>query len=105
MTYITTTCVKCGEVEVPVARLVLRVGSVEDAGECVARCPRCTALLHRAVNAAMAAMLITVGVHVSRWGPVDVDRFDAAPFTHDDVVAFADALAGAAPPFDEMMFW
>jgi len=90
VTFLKTTCDQCGEIELPVDRVVLRICENEDSGVCVIRCPSCGNRFVKEANDAMIVMLLAVGIEVSMWtaavtGPVD----DGLPaITHDDLVTF-----------------
>lgn len=90
MTFVKTTCEHCGEIELPVDRVVLRICENEDSGVCVFRCPTCGERFVREANDAMIVMLLAVGIEVSMWssavtGPVDGDL---PAITYDDLATF-----------------
>ena len=88
--FLKTTCECCGEIELPVDRVVLRICEHEERGVCVFRCPSCSRRFVREANDAMIVMLLAVGIEVSMWssavtGPVDGDL---PAITHDDLATF-----------------
>lgn len=98
VTFLKTTCEHCGEIELPIDRVVLRIRMSEDNGMCVFRCPLCGCRFVREANEAMIVMLLAVGIEVSVWSTPVSRRVDTAlpAFTHDDLTAFRRHL-GAEP--------
>ena len=97
MTFVTTTCASCGEIEVPVGRVLLRELDAVGGAVCVVRCPSCRARLTKETNLAMRALLESVGVEVSRWRPGVEDRVPAlGAITPDEVAAFRAGLEADA---------
>ncbi len=105
MSFLKTTCDRCGEIELPVARVLLRIDPTTSTRSCVVRCPHCGDRFLKEANEAMVALLLTVGIEVSMW----TGRFGKAsdsseaeshtdgvsstePITHDDLVAFRELL-------------
>lgn len=94
MTFVKTTCEHCGEIELPVDRVVLRIFENEDSGVCVFRCPSCSRRFVKEANDAMIVMLLAVGIEVSLWssavtGPVDGDL---PAISYGDLMAFRQRL-------------
>lgn len=67
MSLLKTTCEHCGEIELPVERVLLRICEDDDTGVCVIRCPNCSRRFVKAANEAMMVMLLAVGIEVSVW--------------------------------------
>lgn len=91
MSLLKTTCETCGEIELPIERVLLRICETDDTGVCVIRCPSCGVRFVKEANDAMIVMLLAVGIEVSMWssalnGPADTGELPA--ITHDDLVAF-----------------
>lgn len=81
MTFLTTTCERCGRIELPLSRVLLRICEDDESGVCVIRCPECGRRFVKAANDAMVVMLLAVGIEVSRW---------SAALTSADAVACPD---------------
>ncbi|MFN8053582.1 MAG: hypothetical protein U0Q22_19255 [Acidimicrobiales bacterium] len=67
MSLLKTTCEHCGEIELPIERVLLRICEDDDTGVCVIRCPSCSRRFVKAANEAMMVMLLAVGIEVSVW--------------------------------------
>lgn len=67
MSFLKTTCDHCGEIELPVERVLLRIDERDDSGVCVFRCPTCGRRFVKEANDAMMVMLLAVGIEVSMW--------------------------------------
>jgi hypothetical protein len=90
VSFLKTTCDECGEIELPVERVLLRICETDDSGVCVIRCPQCGRRFVKEANDAMIVMLLAVGIEVSMWsaavtGPI---TGDLPAITHDDLVVF-----------------
>lgn len=78
MALLKTTCERCGEIELPVARVLLRICEDGGSGVCVIRCPDCGQRFVKAANDAMIVMLLAVGIEVSMWSTALSTAHDAA---------------------------
>ena len=67
MALLKTTCKRCGEIELPVERVLLRICEDDETGVCVIRCPDCGDRFVKPANDAMIVMLLAVGIEVSMW--------------------------------------
>lgn len=67
MALLKTTCERCGEIELPVERVLLRICEDDESGVCVIRCPECGSRFVKPANDAMIVMLLAVGIEVSMW--------------------------------------
>lgn len=75
MPHVTTTCPRCGTIDVPLAEIVLRVCEDDSSGACVVRCPACGSRFAKDANDAMMIMMVTFGVDVTVWQrPAEVDE-------------------------------
>ena len=105
MSFLKTTCDRCGEIELPVARVLLRIDPTTSTRSCVVRCPLCGDRFLKEANEAMVALLLTVGIEVSMWtgrfgsssesfgAGSDSDGVSSTePITHDDLVEFRKLL-------------
>jgi len=93
---ITTTCPTCGEIELPIADVVLRVCDEDQTGACVVVCPTCGARFAKPANDVMMIMLVTFGIDVVVWQrPAEVDErpIEHPPLSPLDMDRFSDALS------------
>lgn len=67
MSMLKTTCENCGEIELPVDRVLLRIDQQSPAGVCVIRCPHCRRRFLKEADQFMVALLLAVGIEVSVW--------------------------------------
>lgn len=74
MSLLKTTCAACGEIELPVSRVVLRICTEDRSGVCVIRCPECGSRFVKEANDAMIVMLLAVGIEVSMWSSASAAR-------------------------------
>lgn len=88
MSFLRTTCARCGEIELPVDRVVLRISEVDDAGVCVFRCPDCGHRFVKPANDAMIVMLLAVGIEVSMWPPTGAAPGELGSITHGELDDF-----------------
>lgn len=98
MTFITTACPNCGEVEIPLGNIVLRVCEDDDSARCALRCTDCGARFSKRVDDAMSLLLVTVGVNVESWSrPAEVDErpLHHPPIRFEELEEFAAALGRA----------
>lgn len=94
MSWLTTNCPVCGTIDVPVAKVVLRVRDAAGDGVCVIRCPSCDVRFTKAADAAMTVLLLAVGIEVSVWPVGSRDSVaHRAPITHDELEGFRALLA------------
>jgi hypothetical protein len=96
MTFVTTDCPGCGEAEIPLDSVTLRVCEDDDSTRCAIRCTHCGSHFDKPVDDGMSVLLVTFGVHVENWSrPVDVvdGRVVQGPISDEELDAFADALA------------
>jgi hypothetical protein len=93
-----TTCERCGEIELPVERVVLRICTDDESGVCVFRCPDCGHRFVKDANDAMIIMLLAVGIEVSMWssamGAPRTD--DLGAITHAELEDFGRRLGDEA---------
>ena len=98
MPFLKTTCEFCGEIELPVARVLLRIDPARNLIACVVRCPECGHRFLKDANEAMVVMLLAVGIEVSVWGSGTRDPFDLdidgdveplrSPISHAELAEF-----------------
>ncbi|MEZ5321379.1 MAG: hypothetical protein R2698_04770 [Microthrixaceae bacterium] len=65
--YLSTVCTRCGDLELPLGRVLLRVHDESATAECVIRCPTCRSRFTKACNNEMALALLNAGIAVSVW--------------------------------------
>jgi transcriptional regulator NrdR family protein len=98
MTFVTTDCPGCGEAEIPLESVTLRVCDDDDSVRCAIRCTHCGSRFSKSVDDGMSVLLVTFGVTVENWSrPAEVDErpLHHAPISYEELEAFADALAAA----------
>ncbi len=98
MSFVTTACPNCGEVEIPLESVILRVCEDDQSASCALVCPECAARFAKQVDDGMSLLLVTFGVEVEPWErPAEVDErpIDAPPISYEELERFADALHAA----------
>ncbi len=95
-TRIRASCSDCGDVELRVGDVQVRVCRDDDAGSYVFRCPHCTMAVVKEAEPRVVDLLIASGVDVTHWSmPAELtERRVGATFTHDDILDFHDLLSG-----------
>ena len=93
-TRIRASCEHCGDVELRVDDVQVRVCIDDDAGSYVFRCPGCTMAVVKAAEPRVIELLVASGVDVAYWArPAELDERPAGPaFTHDDLLDFHELL-------------
>jgi hypothetical protein len=95
MSFVTTSCPECGEVEIPLDTVILRVCEDNDSASCALLCPQCGARFTKPVDDGMSVLLVTFGVNIEPWQrPAEVDErpiFDT-PISYEELESFADAI-------------
>ena len=93
--HITTTCPTCGEIELPITDVVLRVCDDDQTGACLVVCPHCGARFSKQADDAMMIMLVTFGIDVAVWHrPAEIDErpLERPPLVPADMDRFSSAL-------------
>lgn len=90
MSFLKTTCRDCGEIELPIGRVLLRICEHDESGVCVFRCPTCGLRFVKEASDAMIVMLLAVGIEVSMWSAAVSDSVsgDLPAITPDDLAVF-----------------
>ncbi|MGK2929835.1 MAG: hypothetical protein ACSLFO_09700 [Acidimicrobiales bacterium] len=95
-TRIRASCAECGDVELRVDDVQVRVCADDNAGSYVFRCPRCDMAVVKDAEQRVVDLLLASGVSMTTWTlPAELreHRLDQPAFTHDDLLDFHAALA------------
>lgn len=97
-TRIRASCTECGDVELRVGDVQVRVCVDDDAGSYVFRCPSCTMSIVKEAEPRVVDLLVASGVELIPWTlPAELHERRAGPaFTHDDLLDFHNLLEGDA---------
>jgi len=90
MARIRASCPQCGDVELTVADVHVRICSTTSEGEYAFQCPSCTDTVTKQAESRTIDLLVASGVAVSTWA-MPVERLiggERSPITHDDVIDF-----------------
>lgn len=93
-TVIKASCHDCGDVELGVADLRVRVCSHDDQGSYVFRCPTCQMSVVKPAEPRIVDLLVASGVELVEW-ELPAELFEAhagAPISHDDLIDFHQLL-------------
>jgi len=95
-TRIRASCEHCGDVELRVADVTVRVCIDDDAGSYVFRCPSCAMAVVKDAEPRVVELLLASGVDVAYWSrPAELSERPTGPaFTHDDLLDFHELLQG-----------
>ena len=93
-TRIRASCEDCGDVELHVDDVTVRVCIDDDAGSYVFRCPGCERSVVKDAEPRVVELLVASGVDVTAWSrPAELsERRDGPAFTHDDLLDFHELL-------------
>lgn len=93
-TRIRASCEECGDVELRVDDVTVRVCIDDDAGSYVFRCPSCGMSVVKDADPRVVELLVTSGVEVTAWSiPAELHEARRGPaFTHDDLLDFHELL-------------
>lgn len=89
-TVIKASCQECGDVELGVTDVRVRVCSRDDAGTYVFRCPTCRMSVVKPAEARIVDLLVASGVRLEHWDlPAELfEPHRGAPISHDDLIDF-----------------
>jgi hypothetical protein len=89
-TVIKASCHDCGDVELTVRDLEVRVCSRDEQGTYVFRCPSCQMSVVKPAERRVVDMLVASGVELVEWDlPAELfEPRDGAPICHDDLIDF-----------------
>ena len=95
-TRIRASCDDCGDVELRVDDVDVRVCIDDNAGTYVFRCPSCDMAVVKDAEPRVVDLLLASGVEMTAWTmPAELPERRAGPaFTHDDLLDFHDAARG-----------
>lgn len=95
-TRIRASCEECGDVELRVHDVHVRVCVDDNVGTYVFRCPRCTMSVVKDAEPRVVDLLVASGVQVTHWAmPAELREQRSGPaFTHDDLLDFHELLEG-----------
>jgi hypothetical protein len=89
-TVIKASCHDCGDVELGVDDLEVRVSTEGDQGSYVFRCPTCLMSVAKPAEPRIVEMLVASGVTLVQWR-LPAELFElrvGSPITHDDLIDF-----------------
>jgi hypothetical protein len=89
-TVIKASCHECGDVELGVTDLRVRVCAGADQGSYVFRCPTCQMSVAKPAEPRIVDLLVASGVRLEEW-QLPSELFEphlGAPITHDDLIDF-----------------
>jgi hypothetical protein len=90
MTLIRATCTDCGDVDLGVADVRVRVCRADGSSSYLFRCPTCQMTVSKRSESRVADLLAASGVEVVHWD-LPSELFEpraGAPITHDDLIDF-----------------
>lgn len=95
-TLIKASCHDCGDVELTVDDVQVRVCSEGEQGSYVFQCPSCQMSVVKAAEPRIVDLLVASGVELTVWRlPSELfEAHDGAPITHDDLIDFHRLLQG-----------
>ena len=93
-TRIRASCEECGDVELRVDDVTVRVCIDDDAGSYVFRCPSCDMSVVKDAEPRVVELLVASGVEMVAWSiPAELSETRHGPaFTHDDLLDFHELL-------------
>ncbi len=104
-TLIRATCNDCGDVELGIVDLVVRLCEDTESGTYVFRCPQCDLPVVRSADRPTIDLLVQSGVRLELWTlPAELieARPIAPPLSHDDLLDFHELLTRKTW-FDELL--
>jgi hypothetical protein len=89
-TVIKASCHECGDVELAVDDLRVRICAEDEQGSYVFRCPTCQMSVVKPAEQRIVDLLVASGVELVQWRlPAELyERRHGAPITHDDLIDF-----------------
>jgi hypothetical protein len=85
-----TTCPTCGDVEMTIGDLRVRLCSTTDEGSYAFRCPSCRLLVSKPIETSVVDVLVLAGVELVVWQmPAELDEHHSGPpVSYDDLLEF-----------------
>lgn len=104
MTTIRASCTICGDIELTVDEVEVRVCETTSFGEYTFDCPRCTHLVRREAEPRILDLLVASGVRLTSWTlPQEMlEDHDGPAIDHDDLLAFHELLADDEAIFEAL---
>jgi hypothetical protein len=95
-TVIKASCHDCGDVELTVGDLLVRVCTTDTQGSYVFRCPTCQMSVTKPAEPRIVDLLVASGVALVEWDmPAELgEPHHGAAITHDDLIDFHRLLQG-----------
>lgn len=95
-TRIRASCEHCGDVELKVGDVTVRVCVDDHVGTYVFKCPGCAMAVVKDAEPRVVELLVASGVDVTYWTrPAELaERRSGPAFTHDDLLDFHELLQG-----------
>ena len=89
-TVIKASCHDCGDIELAVRDLEVRICTQDEQGTYVFRCPSCQMSVVKPAEPRIVDMLVASGVQLVEWRlPAELfERRHGAPICHDDLIDF-----------------
>ena len=96
MTTIRASCPTCGDVELTVQDVTVRVCAADNSGSYTFRCPSCATMVAKAAEPRIVDLLVSSGVELIVWQlPAELSEARGGePLTWDDLLDFHDLLKG-----------
>lgn len=90
MARIRASCPTCGDVELTVADVQVRICTSTSEGEYAFRCPECSEIVTKQAESRTIDLLVASGVRVTTWSMPRERLLNTPerPITHDDVIDF-----------------
>lgn len=103
-TRIRASCTDCGDVELKVGDVTVRVCADDNSGSYVFKCPTCLLSVVKEAEPRVVDLLLASGVELQTWHlPAELDEAKTGEcFTHDDLLDFHDILQDEAW-FDQLL--
>lgn len=90
MTTIRASCPTCGDVELKIDDVTVRVCAADDSGAYIFRCPACAGAVTKNAEARIVDLLVSSGVRLEVWQlPAELYEVKTGcPISHDDLLDF-----------------
>jgi len=97
VTTIRASCPSCGDVDLTVRDVVVRVCSDDHRGSYTFRCPECLFAVSKPAEPTVIELLVSSGVKMAVWQlPAELSEpRSGPPITHDDILEFHELLTQA----------